>query len=82
MKTHKLTSAGLTIVELLVAIAVAAVVTGTLSEVVTSYVHVAQHGRYLNLANSYVEGKVEALRNIGYNGLSNGTTSLTPAARI
>ena len=77
MKTHKLTSAGLTIVELLVAIAVAAVVTGTLSEVVTSYVHTAQRGRYLNIANSYVEGKVEALRNMGYNGLAIGTTSLT-----
>lgn len=63
--------------ELLVAIAVAAVVTGTLSEVVTSYVHVAQSGRYLNIANSYVEAKVEALRNKGYNGLTSGTTSLT-----
>lgn len=77
MKKHKLTSAGLTIVELLVSIAVAAVVTGTLSEVVTSYVHVAQRGRYLNLANSYVEAKAEALRNTGYSGLTNGTTSLT-----
>lgn len=77
MKTLKLNSTGLTIVELLVAIAVAAVVTGTLSEVVTSYVHVAQRGRYLNLANSYVEAKIEALRNTGYGGLSDGTTSLT-----
>lgn len=63
--------------EALVAIAVAAIVTGVLSQVVTSYVHVAQRGRYLNLANAYVEAKVEALRNIGYNGLTPGTTSLT-----
>lgn len=68
---------GFTLVELLVAIAVGAIVTATLSQVVTSYVHVAQRGRYLNLANSYVEAKVETLRNTGYNSLSAGTTNLT-----
>jgi len=69
--------AGFTIVELLVCIAVAAVVIASLNQVVDSYVHVGQRGRWLNLANSYVEGKVEALRNVGYNGISTGTTSLT-----
>lgn len=67
---------GFTIVEILVAIAVAGVMIGTVSEVVTSYVHTAQRGRYLNTANSYVEAKVESLRNIGYNGLAIGTISL------
>lgn len=71
------TSDGFTLVELLVAIAVGAIVTAVLSQVVTSYVHVAQRGRYLNLANSYVESKVETLRNTGYNSLNAGTTSLT-----
>lgn len=70
-------SAGYTIVELLVSIAVAGVLFGTLSEVVTSYVHTAQRGRYLNIANSYVEAEVESLRNIGYNGIALGTTNLT-----
>lgn len=63
--------------ELLVAIAVGAIVTASLSQVVTSYIHVAQRGRYLNLANSYAEAKVEALRNTGYNGLSLGTTNIS-----
>ena len=77
MKSRKLTSEGLTIVELLVSIVVAGVVIGSLSQVVSTYLHVSQRGRYLNLANSYVEAKVEALRNIGYNSLTLGTTSLT-----
>lgn len=72
-----LKSDGFTLVELLVAIAVGAIVTASLSQVVTSYVHVAQRGRYLNLANSYVEAKAETLRNTGYNGISLGTTNLT-----
>ncbi len=77
MKTRKLSSEGLTIVELLVTMMVAGVIIGSLSQVVTTYVHVSQRGRYLNLANSYVEAKVEALRNVGYNGLALGTTSLS-----
>ena len=68
---------GFTLVELLVTIAVAGVVIGSLSQVVTTFVHVSQRGRYLNLANSFVEGKVESLRNSGYNALNTGTTSLT-----
>lgn len=70
-------SDGFTIVELLVSIAVAAIVITSLSQVTTSYLHVAQRGRYLNLANAYVEAKIESLRNTGYNGLVVGTSSLT-----
>lgn len=68
---------GFTLVEILIGIAVGAVIVGTLSQVTTTYVHISQRGRYLNLANSFIEGKVESLRNAGYNTLSNGTTSLT-----
>ncbi len=68
---------GLTLVELLVTIALAAVVVVSLTTVVTTYLHVAQRGRYLNLANSFVESKFEQLRNNGFNSLSLGTTSLT-----
>jgi hypothetical protein len=57
--------------------AVATIVVLSLSQVVTSYVHVAQRGRYLNLANAYAEAKIESLRNTGYNGLSVGTTNLS-----
>ena len=76
MKTKKLTPGGFTIVEALVAIVLAGVLIGTLTQVVTTYVHLAKRGRYLNLANSFVEAKVEALRNSGYNALTIGTASL------
>jgi prepilin-type N-terminal cleavage/methylation domain-containing protein len=68
---------GFTLVEILVGIAVGAIIVGILSQVTTTYLHISQRGRYLNLANSFIEGKVEALRNAGYNTLNNGTTSLT-----
>lgn len=70
-------SEGFTLVELLVSIAVGAIVIASLNMLVSGYLHVSQRGRYLNAANSFVEGKVEALRNSGYNTLSSGTTSLT-----
>ena len=77
MSNIRSSSGGFTIVEVLVAITVAAVITISLNTVVTSYVHVSQRGRYLNLANAYVEAKIEALRNAGFNSLSAGTSSLT-----
>lgn len=78
MKLHRpLPAEGFTLVEILVVIAVAAVMIVSLNSVVTGYMHVAQRGRYLSLANAYVEAKTEALRNNGYNSLSLGTSSLT-----
>jgi prepilin-type N-terminal cleavage/methylation domain-containing protein len=78
MKHHRpLKFEGFTLVEILVVIAVAAVVIVSLNSVVTGYMHVAQRGRNLSLANAYIEAKVEALRNTGYNGLNLGTSSLT-----
>lgn len=74
---RKLPPGGFTLVELLVTIAVAGVVVGSLSQVTTSYVHTSQRGRYLNLANAYVEAKIEALRNTGYSGIPLGTVTLT-----
>ena len=73
----KTNQAGFTLVEILVAMAVAVVVITSLNQVVTSFVHVSQRGRYLNLANSYIEGKVESLRNSGFNSLNTGITNLT-----
>ncbi len=77
MSGLKKSTAGFTLVELLVSIAVGAIVIASLNLLVSGYLHVSQRGRYLSLANSYVEGKIEALRNTGYNGLSTGTTSVT-----
>ena len=68
--------AGFTIVEVLVSIAVGGIMVGSLNQVVNSYLHLSQRGRYLNLANSYVEAKTEALRNAGYNSLNNGSSNL------
>lgn len=76
MIKKKISSKGFTLVEVLVCIVVAAVIIGTLSQVVTNYVHLSKKGRYMNIANSYVEAKVESLRNSGYNSISIGTTNL------
>ena len=76
--THKkLSENGFTLVELLVAIAVGAIIVASLTQVVTNYIHLAQRGRYLNIANAYVEAKTESIRNLGYNSVTDGTTSLT-----
>jgi prepilin-type N-terminal cleavage/methylation domain-containing protein len=72
-------SEGFTLVELLVSIAVGAIVVASMNVLVTGYLHVSQRGRYLSAANSFIEGKVEALRNNGYNAVNTGTTSLTGA---
>lgn len=76
---HKQDQNGFTLVELLVSIILAGIIIGSLAEVTNTYLHVSQSGRFLNLANSFAEGKIEALRNGGYNNLSTGTTSLTSA---
>jgi len=70
-------TAGFTIVELLVTIALSGIIIGSLSQVVTTYLHLSQRGRFLNLANSYAEAKVETLRNLGYNDISLGTTNIS-----
>ena len=70
-------SAGFTIVEILVAIAVGAILVTAFSNVVTTYVHVSQRGRHLSYANAYAESKVEALRNQGFNSLALGTSNVS-----
>lgn len=79
MKLLKLTSseAGYTVVELLVAIVVGAILVGSVNNIVTSQVYLSQRGRDLVLANAYAERKVEELRSVGFLGLSDGTTTIT-----
>ena len=67
---------GFTLVELLVGIAVGAIVMVTLTNVVKNYLALSQRGRYLNTANAYVEAKAESLRNKGYNAINTGSSSL------
>lgn len=68
---------GFTIAELLIAIVAGSVLVGGIQVATTNYVHLSQKGRNLALTNSYVEGKVESLRNAGYLNLTNGTTDLS-----
>lgn len=46
------------------------------SLIIGNYSHLGGKGRNLVLSNSFIEGKIEALRSIGYNGLSDGTTDI------
>lgn len=68
---------GFTIAELLVAIAVAALYFTALGAASSSYSHTGKSLSQFSLSNAYVEGKVEALRNAGYNGLAVGTTNIS-----
>lgn len=77
MSSLRKSDGGFTLVELLVCIAVGAVIIASLSILTTNYLHLGQRGRYMSIANSFAESKFEALRNSGYNGVSLGTTSLT-----
>ena len=68
---------GFTIVELIVAIVGGTALILSAQVAVTNYVHLNQKARNVILVNSYVEAKIEDLRNNGYLTLSNGTTNLS-----
>ena len=68
---------GFTVVEIVVTIAVAAVILLSLNTALNAFLHLGQRGRYLSLESSFVEAEVETLRNNGYNSIGIGTTSLT-----
>jgi prepilin-type N-terminal cleavage/methylation domain-containing protein len=68
---------GFSIVELVVGIVVGGILVVSLNGIVNNYLRLGQKSRNLTLVNSYVEGKVEGLRNIGYNGLNFGTTDVS-----
>lgn len=69
--------AGYTIVELLVAIILSAIVIGTINLVLVNQVHLSARNRDLVLANAFVEGKVESLRSAGFNSVVNGSTDIS-----
>ncbi len=70
-------SDGFSIVELILSITVGVIFIAAVTQIVNNYISLGQKSRNVILANSYVEGKVETLRNIGYNGLNAGTTDLS-----
>lgn len=70
-------SDGFSIVELILSITIGVIFIVAVTQIVNNYISLGQKSRNVILANSYVEGKVETLRNIGYNGLNAGTTDLS-----
>lgn len=70
-------NSGFSVVELILSITVGALFIASLTQITNNYVSLGQKSRNVILSNSYVEGKVETLRNIGYNGLNVGTTDLS-----
>lgn len=68
---------GFTIVELLVALIVAAVLVGSVQLIYTNQTYLSERGRDLVLSNAYAEGKMESLRSKGFIGLNDGTTDIT-----
>lgn len=75
MKNH--IQAGFTIAELVIGIAVGAIIVSSATLLLTSHLHLSQRSRDLVIANSFVEHKVESLRSIGFLGLANATTDIT-----
>jgi type II secretory pathway pseudopilin PulG len=68
---------GFSIVELVVAIVVGTLFIISINLIINNYIHLGQRGRNLTTANSFAEGKIEALRSAGYNSLNDGTTAIT-----
>lgn len=69
-------SEGFSIVELILSITIGALFITSLTQIVNNYVSLGQKSRNVILTNSYVEGKVEALRNAGYKGITIGTSDI------
>jgi len=70
-------SHGFTVVELLLSIAVFAIVVPIIILGVVTLSQINQNAINLSYANIIVENKVETLRSMGYNSLQNGTVSFT-----
>jgi prepilin-type N-terminal cleavage/methylation domain-containing protein len=77
MNTQNKNQEGFTIVELIVTLVVGAILVLALNTVFTTQTYISQRGRDLVLANSYAEGKIEAIRSQGFLGLTDGTTDVT-----
>lgn len=76
-KTDTASELGFTIVELIIAILLCAIVLTTINVILINMVHIGKSDRDLVLANAYVDSKVEALRSQGFKSLTIGTTDLS-----
>ncbi len=68
-------TAGFTIIELLIAIAVVGILVPTLVSFVNTLNRFNDRARDMTLVNSLAENKAESLRSLGYSGLTDGSTS-------
>jgi len=77
LKTKTKQSSGFTIIELVVTVIVGGLLIVATNSAVNSYVSLGQHSKYLILANSFVDGEVESLRNQGYNSINIGASNIS-----
>lgn len=71
------TQGGFTIVELIVALALFAILIPTLTLGVSTLTQLNNRTRDLTLISIIAENKIESLRSIGYNSVDTGTTSFS-----
>lgn len=69
---------GLTIVELIVAMVVGAILAGSVNTIYTNQTYLSQNARDRALINAYAEGRIESMRSAGFLQLNDGTTNVTP----
>lgn len=68
---------GFSVVELILSIVVGGLFLLSLTQITNNYIILGGKSRNVVLLNSYAEGKLETLRNIGFNGLASGTTDVS-----
>ncbi len=73
----KLNSGGFTVVEMLLGIALFGVLIPAIVLGLNSVSILNDSSKDLAIANIYAENKIEELRSLGYNSLTNGTASIT-----
>lgn len=75
--TSRKSQQGFTIVEVLVVIALFAILIPALSLGITNLTAINNRARDLSLANMIAQNKIEQLRSTGYNSIPTGTTSFS-----
>lgn len=70
-------STGFSIVELILSIIIGGLFIVALTQIINNYISLGQKSRNVVLSNSYLEGKIESLRNIGFSGLSLGSSNIS-----
>jgi len=77
MVISKKNSGGFTIVEMLLGIALLGIILPTLVIALNSIAILNENSKDLAIANIYAENKIEELRSIGFNSMTDGTTDIT-----